>query len=73
MLCAGGVVLLLLIVMSGYAIIRTSVPPWYGFLPFFGTCQPVVYRHYCALATFANLSCVWNIEVLSYLCAIGQR
>ena len=26
---AGGVVLLLLIVMSGYAIIRTSVPPWY--------------------------------------------
>ena len=25
---AGGVVLLLLIVLSGYAIIRTSVPPW---------------------------------------------
>ena len=27
--CAGGVVLLLLIVLSGYAIVRTSVPPWW--------------------------------------------
>lgn len=28
-MCAGGVVLLLLIVLSGYAIVRTSVPTWW--------------------------------------------
>ena len=35
---AGGVVLLLLIVFSGYAIIRTAVPPWWVSVCFRGVC-----------------------------------
>ena len=58
---AGGVVLLLLIVMSGYAIIRTSVPPWYDLLPYSGTHQPALHCHKCAQDTFTNPSCGCNM------------
>ena len=35
----GGVVLLLLIVFSGYAIIRTAVPPWWVPACFSDVCE----------------------------------